>query len=196
MSAQHSESIIDPRLAGAELLRKRSHWFVVLGIVLVVLGFIALSSSVLFTLASMVFIGWLMTIGGILQTVQAFRFREWEGFFVNLLTGLLYSVAGFLIVIKPGVTAVALTLLISVLLMFGGVFRIATAIAVRLPNRLWLTLHGLINLVLGTCILQEWPVSGFWVIGVFIGVDMICDGWSLIMLGLTAKSLSTDGFPA
>ena len=196
MSVQHSASITNLHLVGADLLRKRSSWFVGLGIVLLLLGTIALGSSVIFTLASMVFIGWLMIIGGVLQTAQAFSCREWAGFFVNLLTGLLYSVAGFLIVVNPAATAMALTLLIAILLIFGGVFRIASAIAVRFHNRIWLVLHGLVNLLLGTCILQEWPVSGLWVIGLFIGIDMIFDGWSLIMLGLAAKNLSADDLPA
>ena len=192
MSIQHTVSFAELHLVGVDQLRKRWSWFVGLGVVLVILGAIAIGSSVIFTLASMVFVGWLMIMGGVLQTAHAFTCKERAGFFIDLLTGLLYSVAGFLIVVNPAATAMGLTLMIAILLIFGGVFRIAAAIAVRFHNGIWLMLHGVVNLLLGTCILQEWPVSGLWVIGLFIGIDMFLGGWSLIMLGLAAKTLSAD----
>jgi uncharacterized membrane protein HdeD (DUF308 family) len=105
------------------------------------------------------------------------------------LTGLLYFVAGMMIITNPGATAVTLTLLIAMLLIFGGIFRIALAVAVRFHNGIWLLLHGAINLFLGISIWQNWPLSGLWVIGLFIGIDMMLNGWSLIMLGLTARNI-------
>lgn len=192
MSIQQTTSITQIHHVGVHVLRKRWGWFVGLGVLLLLLGTIALGSSVIFTLASMVFIGWLMIVGGVLQTAHAFTCKEWGGFFVDLLTGLLYSVAGLLIIVNPAATAMGLTLLIAVLLIFGGVFRIAAAIAVRFHNWNWLLLHGLVNVLLGTFILQDWPVSGLWVIGLFIGIDMIFNGWALIMLGIAAKKLTMD----
>jgi uncharacterized membrane protein HdeD (DUF308 family) len=56
-------------------------------------------------------------------------------------------------------------------------------------NRIWLLLHGLINLLLGFVIWQGWPLSGLWVIGLFIGIDMMFNGWSLVMLAVAAKTL-------
>ena len=192
MSVQQTTSIIELHHVGAHVLRKRWGWFVGLGILLLLLGIIALGSSVIFTLASMIFIGWLMIIGGVLQTAHGFTCKEWGGFFVDLLTGLLYSVAGFMILTHPAATAVGLTLLIAMVLIFGGVFRIAVAISVRFHNSTWLLLHGVVNLLLGSSIWQSWPISGLWVIGLFIGIDMIFNGWSLIMLGLAAKNLPSD----
>ena len=195
MSVPHITSISELHLVGVERLRKRWGWFVGLGVVLALLGTIALGSATLMTLASMVFVGWLMMLGGVFQTLHAWTCREWGGFFVDLLAGLLYAVAGLLIVLHPAATAVGLTLLIAVLLIFGGIFRIAVALTVRFHNWLWLLLHGAVNVLLGIFILQEWPFSGLQVIGLFIGIDMIFNGWSLIMLGLAAKSLPVDNQP-
>lgn len=195
MSVHHITSISELHLVGVEHLRKRWGWFVGLGVVLALLGTIALGSATLMTLASMVFVGWLMMLGGVFQTLHAWTCREWGGFFVDLLAGLLYAVAGLLIVLHPAATAVGLTLLIAVLLIFGGIFRIAVALTVRFHNWLWLLLHGAVNVLLGIFILQEWPFSGLQVIGLFIGIDMIFNGWSLIMLGLAAKSLPVDNQP-
>ena len=192
MSDQTTVSITQFHFVGIEELRKRWGWFVGVGGLLVLLGTLAVGWSVLATMATMVFIAWLMFLGGVLQTAHGFRCKEWGGFFVDLLTGLLYTVAAFLILTHPGETAVGLTLLIALLLIFGGIFRIVLAFAVPFHNRVWLLLHGVINTVLGILIWQSWPVSGLWVIGLFIGIDMIFNGWSLIMLGLAAKNLPTE----
>ncbi len=176
-------------LFGLEELNKRWGWFIGLGILLIVLGTIALGASAVMTLATMVFIGWLMIVGGVMQAVHAWTCKGWSGFFLDLLTGILYTVAGFMIVANPGASAVTLTLLISMFLIFGGIFRIVAAVAVRSQNWGWVLLHGVVNLLLGIAIWQQWPLSGLWVIGLFLGIDMVFNGWSLVMLGLAARNL-------
>lgn len=176
-------------LAELEELRKHWNWFLILGLVLIVLGTIAVGSSALMTLATMVFIGWLMIGGGIIEAIHAFTCKAWSGFFLDLLAGILYAVVGFMIVANPGATAVTLTLLIAMYLIFGGIFRMVVAIAARFPNWIWLLLHGVIDLLLGIAIWRQWPLSGLWAIGLFIGIDMIFNGWSLVMLGFAAKRL-------
>jgi uncharacterized membrane protein HdeD (DUF308 family) len=187
-------SVITPELhlIGVEELRRRRGWFLALGILLIVLGTIALGSSVLMTLATMVFIGWLMIIGGIIESLHAFSCKRWGGFFIDLLTGVLYVVVGFMIVANPGSSALALTLLIAMFLIFEGIFRIAIAATVRYPNWAWLLLHGVVNLFLGLAIWRQWPYSGLWVIGLFVGIDMIFNGWTLVMLGLAAKRPTSE----
>jgi uncharacterized membrane protein HdeD (DUF308 family) len=73
--------------------------------------------------------------------------------------------------------------------MLGGLFRILTAVAARFHHWVWVLLNGVISLVLGLMIWRQWPVSGLWVIGLFIGIDMIFYGWSLIMLALAVRGL-------
>ena len=182
-------------LSGLEELHKRWGWFFALGVILIVLGASAIGSAVLMTLATMIFVGWLLIIGGIVQAAHAFRCKGWSGFFIDLLTGVLYAVAGFMFVANPGATAVTLTLLMAMFLIFGGVFRIVAAIAVQFPNWAWMLLHGAINLLLGLAIWQQWPLAGLWVIGLFVGIDMIFNGWSLVMLGLAAKNLPSRQQP-
>lgn len=179
----------DVHLVGLEQLGRKWGWLCGLGIVLVVLGTIAIGASVFVTLATMVFVGCLMLIGGMLQTIHAIAMRGWSGFYIDLIAGLLYTVVGLMIVAHPGATAVGLTLIIAVLLIFGGIFRIVIALSARYQNRLWLLLHGIVNLLLGIAIWHDWPLSGMWVIGLFVGIDMIFNGWTLVMLGLAAKKL-------
>jgi uncharacterized membrane protein HdeD (DUF308 family) len=189
MSDEKMISVTEIHLLGLDNVQKRWGWFVVLGLLLVLIGAIALGHSVMTTVISMIFIGWLMVIGGAFQTANAIISRDWGGFFIDLLTGLLYAIAGFLIITRPADSAAAFTLLIAILLMFGGIFRVALVIATRFHHGGWLLLHGIINFLLGLMILQEWPISGLWVIGLFIGIDMMFNGWSLVMLGLAVRSI-------
>jgi uncharacterized membrane protein HdeD (DUF308 family) len=185
--------LADLHLVGLQELRKNWGWFLALGIILVVLGMIALGASVAMTLAGVFFFGWLLIVGGVLEAVHAFwREKGWGGFFIDLLTGILYVVVGFLLVANPAASALALTLLIAFFLMFGGLFRIVVAVAVRFHNWVWLLLHGVVNLLLGLLIWRQWPLSGLWVIGLFIGIDLLFNGWSLVMLGLAARKIPAD----
>lgn len=191
MESRPSITLAELHLVGLEHVGRRWGWLFGLGVLLVALGVLAIGAAVFVTLATMVFFGCLMLLAGILQTVHAVVMRGWSGFYIDLVAGLLYAVIGLMIVAHPGATAVALTLIIAVLLVLGGIFRVVIALAVSYQNRLWLFLHGIVNLLLGFVIWQSWPVSGEWVIGLFIGIDMIFNGWSLIMLGLVAKKLNT-----
>jgi uncharacterized membrane protein HdeD (DUF308 family) len=77
-------------------------------------------------------------------------------------------------------------------LMFDGLFRIVTAISVRYPNWGWMLLNGVVSLVLGIMIWRQWPLSGLWVIGLFVGIQMIFNGWSFVMLAVAAKNLPDE----
>ncbi|MDR3636349.1 MAG: HdeD family acid-resistance protein [Isosphaeraceae bacterium] len=195
MPSEDSLTVVSLHLVGQDELRRRWGWFLGLGILLIVLGTVALGSTFLLTVVSVLFFGWLLIFGGVFQAVHAFLSKRWSGFFLDLLTGLLYVAVGFMIVANPSASAIALTLLIAVFLIFGGIFRVVVALAVPYQNRVWLVLHGVINVLLGVAIWWQWPLSGLWVIGLFVGVDMIFNGWALVMLALAAKSLPS-GPPA
>ena len=178
-------------LVGLETIGKRWGWICGLGILLVLLGMAAISASALITTATMVFIGCLMVSGGLLQTISAISMRRWSGFYIDLMAGILNTVIGVLIISHPGATAIALTLLIAVLLILSGIFRIIAGLSVSYQNRSWLILHGLTNLLLALVIIADWPVAASSLIGTFIGIDMMFNGWSLIMLGLVVRRIAS-----
>jgi uncharacterized membrane protein HdeD (DUF308 family) len=137
--------------------------------------------------ATVVFFGWLLLVGGVLSAVHAFWRKRWQGFFLDLATGVLYVVAGFFMVAEPLAAAASLTLLIAMFLLIGGIFRIIVALTGHLEHWVWVLLNGVITAGLGIMIWRQWPVSGLWVIGLFVGIEMIFYGWSLVMLSLVAK---------
>jgi uncharacterized membrane protein HdeD (DUF308 family) len=178
---------------GIEEVRTHRTWFLILGIALIILGSIAIGSAELMTVASVLIFGWLLIFAGLFEIVHAFARRAWGGFIINLMGGLLYAVTGVLMISHPGIAAITLTLMIAMLLIVAGTFRLFVAFSTPIHHRGWLILNGAMSLILGFCILDSWPVSGLWVIGLFIGIDMIFDGWTEVMLALSSGS---DGGPA
>ena len=180
------------QLTGADELRRSWGWFLGLGIVLIILGAIAIGSAFLMTIASVWLFGWLLIIGGVMEVVHAFWHKRWAGFFLDLLTGLLYVVVGWMMVNNPQESALLLTLIIAMFLVFEGVLRIVTAITVRYPHWGSVLFNGVISLLLGILIWRRWPVSGLWAIGLFVGIEMLLNGWSLVRLSMTGRNLPEE----
>lgn len=174
---------------GLEEVREHWMWFFFAGSLLIVLGCIAIGSSVAVTMASMMLIGWVLIFGGLFQIIHGIARRRWNGFFLNLLAGALYVAVGFLILANPAAAAATLTLTIALFLIVSGGFRLLVAFSTALHHRGWLILSGVIAILLGLSIWDQWPLSGMWVIGLFIGIDLIFEGWSEVMLAMTARNL-------
>jgi uncharacterized membrane protein HdeD (DUF308 family) len=170
-------------------LRGNWLWFVILGIALVVLGFAALSSVFVASLATAIVIGALILMSGVAESIGAFWCRRWSGFFLHLLSGLLAIVVGFLFLSAPVAELLALTLLVASFLLVGGIFKIVAALSYRFGSWGWPLVSGIIDVILGLLIWQQWPASALWVIGLFVGINIIFRGVNWIALGFAIRSL-------
>ncbi len=171
------------------VLRGNWFWFVLLGIALVIVGFVALGSVVIASLATAAVIGFLLLIGGVVETMGAFWCRAWSGFFLHLLSGVLSIVIGLMFLRAPVGALLALTLLVASFLIVGGVFKIVASVSYRFASWGWPLVGGIIDVVLGLMIWQEWPASALWVIGLFVGINLVVRGFTWIGLGLTLRTL-------
>lgn len=180
---------IDGKEFTRELTQVRQNWgwFFALGIVLILLGASVIGSTFVATLFSIILLGLFLIAGGIIQIVQAFLAPKWSGLFLSLLLGVLYIVVGALCVARPTVTAVNLTLLIAAFCFVAGLFRMLSSVLIRFEKWGWVFFNGLVTFLLGLVIYADWPISGLWVIGLFIGIDMILSGWSWVLLSLGAR---------
>jgi len=176
-------------------LRRNWGWFLVLGIALIVLGACAIGSAFTATLATVMTFGILVLVGGCVEVVSSFWARQWGGFFLHLLAGILYAVIGFLMVTRPLAAAAGLTLMLAALFFVGGMFRIIAALSHRFPGWGWVLLNGVVTLILGAMIWQEWPEASFWVIGLFLGIELVFDGMSWVMLALAVRNIPAPGAP-
>lgn len=174
----------------AQQLRSHAGVFLGLGLALVALGSLAIYSVVYATFASVIFFGWLLVFSGFIQFGHALYARQWSGFLLQLLLGIFALVAGALILYRPTAGALSLTLLLSFLFITQGVIRIVLALTRRFEHWQWVLVSGVLTLILGILILKQWPYSGLYVIGLFVGIDLIFNGWALIMLSFNAKKLT------
>jgi uncharacterized membrane protein HdeD (DUF308 family) len=164
-------------------------WFLMLGGALIVLGMVALFYSTLFTIVSVEVFGFFLIIGAVFYIGGSFFTGSWGGFFLTLLMGVLQLVVGLICVRHPAEAAIVYTLLIAAFFMVGGLFRIAGSLARRFRGRGWVLANGIVTLVLGLMIWEQMPFSGLWVIGTFLGIDLIFNGWSYFALGLSVRQL-------
>ncbi len=161
----------------------KSGWFLALGILYVVAGAIAVLSPLVVTLASVFFFGAVLFIAGVAGLVHSFWTRGWERFAVQLLAGVLASIMGFLLMADCAQGAAVITLILASYFLVGGMFRLGFALShPGMLHRGALVFSGLVTLLLGILIIVHWPSSGLWVIGTFIGIDLIIYGFSFIAL--------------
>ncbi len=165
-------------------------WFLAFGIALVVLGVLAIGRAVTATIVSILFFGWLLLLACGIEVAQAIVVGHWAGFFHHLVAAILFGVTGFLIVTRPLLGAEVATMLMAVFFLIGGLFQIISSAWVDLPGWGWQLVDGVITSILGVLVLAQWPISGLWVIGLFIGIDLIFYGgaWIALALGLRASS--------
>lgn len=165
-------------------------WFLAYGIILVILGVLAIGASTLATLVSVVMLGTLLVIGGIVIIFDSFRFwkTKWGGFFLQLVMGLLYLIIGYMLIKNPVSGATSLTLFLGVFFIVLGLCRIIASISVKLPYWGWRFVSGVLSLALGALILAHWPMSGLFIIGLFIGIDLLFTGWTYIVLSLASRA--------
>ena len=175
------------------MLRKSWGWFVALGVVLAILGVAGLIFVGMATLFTVVFVGWMFLIGGILEIAFAIARTGWQGFWLDLFSGIITALAGVFILMRPVEGASVITMLLGILFLIGGIFRIGAGIAIKNPYRGWFIFHGAISLILGLMILGEWPYSATWVIGTFVAIELLIEGLQMISFGMAAKNLPAIG---
>jgi uncharacterized membrane protein HdeD (DUF308 family) len=185
-----------PVLVPAEVLGDLIHnwgWLLALGILLVVLGTIGLGMTFWLTLATVFVFGIFFLIGGVVQLVQAFKCRGWKSILWHVVIGILYVLAGLIIMNDPLMASAMLTLLLGGVLIGIGIVRIVMAFQLRgFKNWGWPLIGGIAAIILGFMIVAQWPISGFWVIGLLVAIEMIFSGWSYIIIALGARQMGQE----
>jgi uncharacterized membrane protein HdeD (DUF308 family) len=164
-------------------------WLLVLGISMVVLGTIALFITPAATIGTVLVLGWLLVVSGVVETIQSFRMRKWGGIFLHLIGGVLGVLVGLLIVTHPVAGALAWTLLFAAFFTIIGIFRLVAAIRLKFPNWGWAAFDGAVTLLLGVLLWIDWPGSGLWFLGFAVGVSLLLRGWAYVMFAIAVRAL-------
>jgi len=175
------------------------HWgmFMAEGVILLVLGILAIVVPPIATLAVAIFIGWLFLISGVVGLIATFWMRQAPGFGWSLLSAVIALAAGVLLIGWPVSGAVSLTLLLIVFFILEGIASIMFALAHKreLPNRWgWMMASGIVDLILAGIILAGLPGTAEWALGILVGINMIFGGVSLIAMALQARTIDPRSF--
>ena len=177
--------------ADSTTLRQHSTWFIIYGIVVLVLGLFAIAAPMLATLAVGLTVGWLLLFGGVSGLIAVFSGgRSAPGFFWNLLIAVVYILAGLSLLISPILGVVTLTIILAAYLMAGGVARILLAFGYRseIPAAWgWVLFSGIVDVLLAVIIISGMPGTATWVLGLMVGINLVMMGFSILMVALAVR---------
>src|SRR5262245_31356054 len=146
-------------------LRPVSGQLIFFGVISIVVGLLAMSSTVMATMASVFVFGILLVVAGIAEVIYAIMVRNWRGSALHLLAAVMYLLVGVFMLEDPVQAAAVITLIFAASFLVGGLLRIVFAFVQRFPSWPWVLLSGAIDLLLGLMIFNRWPESFFWVLG-------------------------------
>jgi uncharacterized membrane protein HdeD (DUF308 family) len=170
----------------AEIAENKT-WFYLLGILLIILGMAAVAFPFVTTIAAKIFLGWLFLIGGVVTIIHAFSTRAWSEFFLDLLIGVLYLVAGGWLAFFPLTGIITLTVLLALMFIIQGVIEIGIAFRIRPHDGwIWMLLAGIVAVAVGVLLLAQLPSSATWAIGLLVGINLIMSGVAYLVLPMAA----------
>jgi len=179
-------------LDAAETVKRTGRWTLVAGISQVVLGLFAIMLVGATTLVTVVILGVILAATGLVDVIDFVGTARTRHSWWKLARGVLFAVAGVVAVARPETAAAAVTLLMAALLLASGIFRMAAAYVGRPPRWGWIVAAGTLSVLLGALILLRWPSSSIWLIGMFVGVEMMFHGWTMVMVWLGFRTMATN----
>jgi uncharacterized membrane protein HdeD (DUF308 family) len=172
----------------------QAHWrlFLLQGVIMILLGGLAVAAPALATIAVDIYVGWLFLISGTIGFVAMFSARDISGFFWTFATALLSVVVGALLIWTPVEGALSLTIVLTAFFIMEGVLQAAASLVYRrtVPESWgWMFASGLADLALAAIIIAGWPGSAAWTLGLIVGINLVTSGWAIVMMALAARSV-------
>ncbi len=180
------------RMGSAVASAIHEHWvlFLIEGIILVILGVVAILVPLIATLAFTILVGWLFLISGIVGLITTFWARHAPGFWWSLISAVIGILAGLALLASPVVGALSLTLVLIAFFVIEGVASIMYAVDHRRQltgSWGWMLISGIIDIILAGIILAGLPETAVWALGLLVGINMLFGGGALIAMALAAR---------
>ena len=174
-------------------LQQITGWGIGVGILLIILGIIAIVFPLIVTVSTSLLFGWLFVMAGLAQVVYAFQSPQEKHFIWKLLLGILYILAGIFVASSPVITALTLTLILGISIFTQSVIQVVGAFQMR-PDRgwRWILFSGIMGIALAILIMLQWPFSAVWFLGVWFGVNFLSDGIGLLMSSSIMRSVLSE----
>jgi uncharacterized membrane protein HdeD (DUF308 family) len=170
------------------------HWqiFLAQGVIMVILGVLAVIWPQISTIAVDVYVGWLFLLSGVVGLAMMFLAQNVPAFLWSLLTAALSLFVGILLLWHPTEGAVSLTLVLIALFIVEGIFQIAASLSYRevFPDSWgWMLASGIADLILAALIIKGWPSTATWALGLIVGINLITSGLAITMVAFAGRSL-------
>ena len=177
------------REAMRETVRQHSLWYLIQGGVMVLAGVLALVYPIASSFAAVLLLGWLLIISGVVQGISLFDARKVPHFWLQLVSVGLSVIVGVLLIRHRGQGLLVLTLLLLVYFMIEGISKVIFALTIRpFPNWGWVLASGIIGILLALYLLASLPVTAIWLLGVLLGIQLICEGAALAYLAWKVRT--------
>jgi uncharacterized membrane protein HdeD (DUF308 family) len=176
-------------------IRENWKWFVFQGIVMLILGCLAVAEPVIASVAVDIYIGWLFIFSGVLGLVAIFSARDASAFFWTLLTSALSLAVGIMLVWKPAEGTVSLTMVLTAFFIAEGAFQTISSFSYRdiMPGSWgWMLASGLSDLFLAGLIIYFWPESASWTLGLIVGINLITTGLAIVMTAMDVRNVASS----
>jgi len=174
-------------------VRQASTWSILCGVVLIVLGMLAVGSPALAAVVVNAAIAWLIVLAGAVHLSLAFYSHTAGSVLWKLLVGLAYIVFGIYLIAHPTLGVVTLTLVLASLFLIEGILDISLFFQMRaMRGSGWILADGIITLALGLMIYLRWPSSSNWAIGTLVGASLIVSGVTRLMLSFAVRKAAAD----
>ena len=158
-------------------VKRYSLWYLVQGGLMILAGILALVYPAVSSVAVVFFIGWLLIFSGIFQGISLIGARHVPHFWLQLISVALFIVVGALFLRNPGENLLTLTLLLIVFFLIEGISKVIFALTIRpFPNWGWVLVSGIVGILLAFYLWASIPVSAAWLLGVLLGIELICEG--------------------
>lgn len=175
-------------LQGPGALRKKAGWFLVIGVLFVLVGIFGIMEPWVAGLGVTLLVGWVLVIGALPHFIAAFKGHGAKHLVMQLLVGTVYLIGGIYFLTHLIMGEATLTLLLSGVLVAEGVLEIVSYFRLRgASGASWLVVNGVITILLGGLIWFQWPSSSVWAIGMLVGVNLLMTGTSRLMMGLAVR---------
>ncbi|HKZ17194.1 MAG TPA: DUF308 domain-containing protein [Geobacteraceae bacterium] len=168
-----------------------SGWLMILGVLIMIIGFISVGVPFLVGAATAVYVGGLLIASGIIELAGVFKAKGWGVGIAGFLVSFLSITAGVAVIANPAFGLVMLTLVLAAYFVAHGAGLLILALKAR-KKRGWrwiFLFDGFLSLLLGILILKGWPISGLWAVGILVGVRIVFSGLRMLTLGMTRYGL-------
>ena len=177
------------REAMRETVKRYSLWYLIQGVLLVVAGVLALIYPFIASVAIVFLLAWILIVSGVLQGIGLIGASNVPHYWLQLISAVLAILIGVLLLRAPDSGLLIMTVLLIVYFMVEGIAKIIFALSIRpFPNWGWVLGSGLVGILLSLVLWANMPLTSEWVLGLMLGILLICEGAALTYLAWRVRT--------